>query len=376
MSQVDYDVTSHVTLFCRALRDHGLMTGPGESADALRSMTLVDLMTPGSVYWALRSVLVSARHEIPTFDRLFERFWDFDPPPQRATRRGAGSDLPGRGRARASTPSADRLGDTRSDDVLVRLMRTGASTLEAHRSPDLSALASHRAGRVACIAGSIVDSLRDRPSRRLRRHRRGGYIDMRGVLRKSLSHGGDPVDLPRRTRILRKQRLLLLLDASGSMNRHAHLMLELSWAIAQHTRRIEAFAFSTSVSRISKQLRSATYVEALRSVEETVDHWSGGTKIGESLGHINTRYPGFQDRYTTALLVSDGWDTGDPHRLSRELRRMRRRVRRLVWLNPLIGSEGYEQATRSLVAAADHVDHFASIRDVDRLTELPALLAK
>ncbi len=376
MSRADYDVTSHVTLFCRALRDHGLMAGPGESADALRSMALVDLMMPGSVYWALRSVLVSSRHEIPTFDRLFERFWDFDPPPQRPARRGAGSDLPGRGRGRASMPTAAGSRDARPDEVLVRLMRTGASTLQANREPDLSALASHRAERVACIAERIVDSLRDRPSRRLRRHRRGAYIDMRGVLRRSLSHGGDPVVLPRRVRIQRKQRLLLLLDASGSMNRHAHLTLELSWAIAQHTSRIEAFAFSTSVSRISKQLRAATYAEALRRVEETVDHWSGGTKIGESLAHINSRYPGFQDRYTTALLVSDGWDTGDPYRLSRELRRMRRRVRQVVWLNPLIGSEGYEQATRSLVAAAEHVDHFASIRNVDRLKELPALLAK
>lgn len=372
----DYDVTSHVTLFCRALRDEGVMAGPGDSADALRAMELIDLMNPGGIYWALRSVLVSDRHEIPTFDRLFDRFWDPSPPPRRHMRESGPSHF-GRGRGRTPSP---RWGEVQSDpdaaDVLLRLSRTGASSLEAERGPDLAALAARRADRLSLIAERIVASLRDRPGRRLRRRRRGERIDIRGMLRRSLSSGGEPVDLPRRGRVMRRPRLLLLMDASGSMDRHAGLMLELAWSLAQHTSRIEAFAFSTSVTRISRQLRSATFQEALHRIGEEVSHWSGGTRIGESLAQVNSRHPGIQDRRTTALVMSDGWDTGDPERLARELRRMRRRVRQVIWLNPLIGSEGYSQATRGLVAAARHVDHFASIGDADGLSALPALLSQ
>jgi uncharacterized protein with von Willebrand factor type A (vWA) domain len=174
----------------------------------------------------------------------------------------------------------------------------------------------------------------------------------------------------------RMPRLLLALDASGSMDRHAGLMLELAYGISQQTTRAETFVFSTSVTRVTGLLQAPTFRDALTKIGDAVDHWSGGTKIGESLSYINTRYPALQDRHTTVFLVSDGWDTGSPERLARELRRVRRRVRRVYWLNPLLGSEGYEQETRSLVAAHDHVDRFVSIRDLEQLKRLPALLGR
>ncbi len=346
--------------------------GPADAADALRAMALVDLAAPGGVYWALRSVLVSARHEIPVFDGLFARFWDPDPPPERTARRGAG-DLPGRARARPRAAPGGAAAD--AEDVLVRLSRVGASAREVSREPDLSRLAGDRAERVLRVAARIVDSLAERPSRRLRPSRRRGRVHLRGVLRRSLSGAEVPV-LPRRVRVPRRPRIVMLLDASGSMDRHAGLMLELAWALAQRAPRLEAFAFSTSVSRIGAHLRTPSYEAALGRVGEVVDHWSGGTRIGDSVALIRSRHPGLLDRGTTVLLVSDGWDTGSPERLARELRRLRRGVRRLVWLNPLLGAEGYEQATRSLEAARGCVDRFASIRDMGQLRRLPGLLSR
>ncbi len=352
------------------------MAGPPESADALRAMALVDLLAPGSVYWALRSVLVSARHEVPTFDSLFQRFWDFDPPLVREPR-DTGRDMPGKARVRAPGGIAAAVQhNPASEDVLLQFVRTGASSNKSRRHSDLTVPDSDRAEQVSRVAARIVASLPARPSRRLRRHRRRGSIDMRGVLRKSLGSGGDPLYLPHRTRMERTPRLLLLLDASGSMDRHAGLMLELAYGIAQQTSRAETFVFSTSVTRVTGLLQAPTFVDALTRVGDAVDHWSGGTKIGESLSYVNSRHPALQNRHTTVFLVSDGWDTGEPDLLGRELRRMRRRVRRLYWLNPLLGSEGYEQATRSLVAAGDHVDRFVSIRDIEQLKKMPALLGR
>ena len=347
--------------------------GPADAADALRAMTAVDLAAPGSVYWALRSVLVSARHEIPIFDGVFARFWDAEPAPERPARSGA--DMPGRARARRRPPPAAARGEAGAQDVLVRLSRTGATTGEVDREPDLAALAGQRAGRVVRVAARVVDALAERPGRRLRPSRRRGQVHLRGVLRRSLSGGEVPV-LPRRVRAPRRPRIVMLLDASGSMDRHAGLMLELAWALAQRAPRLEAYAFSTSVSRIGPLLRTPSYEEALSSVGEAVHHWSGGTMIGESLARVRSQRPDLLERGANVFVVSDGWDTGEPERLARELRRVRRRVRRLIWLNPLLGSEGYEQATRSLVAARDCVDLFASIRDIGQLRRLPDLLSR
>jgi len=339
-------------------------------------MAVIDLMSPASVYWALRAVLVSARHEVPTFDLMFNRFWDFDQLPEREPR-DASTDLPGRARVRAPSGIAAQVrDDPDSDDVLLQLVRTGASSNETDRGSDLTVLNSERAEQVSRVAERIVAALSSRPSRRLRRHRRRGSVDMRGVLRKSLASGGDPLYLPRRARVERTPRLMLLLDASGSMDRRAGLMMELAYGIARHTPRVETFVFSTSVTRVTGLLTAPTFGDALKRVGDAVNHWSGGTRIGEALAHINSRYPALQDRHTTVFLVSDGWDTGEPDQLARQLRRMRRRVRKLFWLNPLLGSEGYEQATRSLVAAADHVDRFVSIRDLQQLKKLPALMRR
>ena len=109
-------------------------------------------------------------------------------------------------------------------------------------------------------------------------------------------------------------------------------------------------------------------------ISRSVDHWSSGTKIGESLGEINTRYEAFQDRFTTVFLLSDGWDTGEPEALANEVKKMGRRVRNIVWLNPLLGTDGYSPDTRGLVAALPYVDRFVSARNVEALKRLPQLL--
>ena len=180
--------------------------------------------------------------------------------------------------------------------------------------------------------------------------------------------------LPRKRRVPRVPRLLVLLDVSGSMDRHTRLLLQLVYAITQHTRHIETFVFSTSVDRVTRQLKAPSFGEALRRVGRIASHWSGGTRIGESLTTLNTEYEALQDRYTTVILLSDGWDTGDPDVLTREIRRMQRRVRRVIWLNPLMGTKDYEPLTRGLQAATPYVDHFVSAISLNSLKRLPQLL--
>ena len=368
-----YDFVLHVTLFCRALRSHGLLVGPPETADAIRAIGMVDMMDRGRVYWTLRSVLVSRHDEIGVFDELFERFWEFEPVPQRP------ATLPGTSQAGGirefrRRPSAALLPeqDPLSEETLIQAVRTGASAAEVLSETELRVERADELAELSRIAARMVRALATRPGRRRRRHKRKGTPDRRGALRLSLATGGDPIRLPRMRRVPRVPRLLLLLDVSGSMDRHTRLLLQLAYAVAQRTSRVETFVFSTSVTRVTRELGAPSLGEALAGISRAVDHWSGGTRIGESIARINAQ--ALQDRYTTVFVLSDGWETGEPESLAREMRRMRRRVRSVVWLNPLLGTRDYEPLSRGLQVVMPYVDHFVSAMNVSQLKRLPQLL--
>ena len=332
-------------------------------------------MDRGSVYWGLRSVLVSRQHEITLFDRLFDRFWEFEPPPPAASP-SARHTADGRGRRARPLTGADPIPehDPSAEDALVQPVRTGASAARVPGKRDLSLLGPEELSEVTAIASRIVRALSSKPGRRRRPHRRKGTPDLRGALRVNLGSGGEPIRLPRRRRVPRVPRLLALLDVSGSMDRHARLLLELLYAMSHLTSQAESFVFSTSVTRVTRMLRAPSYGEALERIGSSVDHWSGGTRIGESLAALNGGYEHLQKRHTTVFLLSDGWETGDPEVLARQIRRMRRRVRRVVWLNPLLGTEGYEPLARGLRAVEPFIDHWVSAMDLEHLRVLPNLL--
>ena len=372
---LQYDFISHLTRFCRVLRSHGLLAGLPETADAVRAVSMVDMMDYGRVYWTLRSVLLSRYEEIAVFDQLFERFWNFEPQPRKPDTKPGMSQAGGMREFRPY-PSAIRLPgqDVHSGDTLLQVVRTGASASEVVSQKDLTVLRSDELSELSRIAAGVVRALASRPGRRRRRHKRKGLPDLRGAMRLNLATGGEPIRIPRLRRVPRVPRLLVVLDVSGSMDRHVQLLLQLAYAVAQHTKRVETLVFSTAVTRVTRELGAPSFDEALRRIGKIVDHWSGGTRIGECIARINTEHEALQHRHTTVFLLSDGWETGDPEDLAREMRRMRRRVKSVVWLNPLLGTRDYQPLSRGLQAVTPYVDHFVSAIDISHLKRLPALL--
>ena len=368
------DLVSHTVRFCRALRDRGLLVGSGETAAALRALALVDVMDREQVYWGLRSLLVSRPHEAPAFDECFHAFWTL-----RTPEAAQGMGMPAPARAGPMVPTRYRLGagdgsQSGRDGPSVGILRTGASPREVSGRPDLTVFRRDRLDEVFHLAARLVRALPSRPGRRRKPHRRKGTPDLRRAIRMSLHHGGDLIEVPRRRRAPRVPRLLVLLDGSGSMERYANLLLQLVYALGQRAGRIETFVFTTSLTRVTRQLRAPSFSEAMARVGEQVSHWSGGTRIGECLATLNRDHAHLLDRSTSVVLLSDGWETGKPEALAEELGRIRRRVRRLVWLNPLMGTPGYEPLTVGLQAARPHVDVFASAMDLEHLKRLPGVL--
>jgi uncharacterized protein len=369
------DLVGTATRFCRALREAGLPVTPAEAVEAARVLDLVDLRDREELRHALRSVLTSRPEDFPVFDELFEQFWTpADPPRPRRGARAAGSARPDRPTPPAKAkgpPSIARWLKARSEDVdetPVSVARESDQT-RLH-TKDFGAFAPDELDEIRRVAARIARRLAARPSRRWRAGADGSRLHLRQVMRQSLKTGGDVVQLTFRERRRRKTKLVVLCDVSGSMDIYSRFLLQFLYALQNCFASVETFVFSTRLNRVTDRLRGRSYGAALRDLSAGVDDWSGGTRIGESLAAFADGWPRLVDRRTVVIVVSDGWDAGEPSVVAATLEALRERAGRIVWLNPLLGSSTYRPETRGMAAALPHLDVFAPVHNLVSLRAL------
>jgi len=366
MSPAAADLVEHTARFCRRLRAEGLRLGPGDTLDATRALGSVDLLDREDVRLGLRTALVKRLEDVPLFDALFETFWGGGAPVRRnppvippdAEEREGRSAAPGSRRP----PESERS--------LEELAVPGPSAREALGRQDFASFGEDELRAVTALARAIARRLRARPGRRWKHARRGEQVSLRRTLREAMKTGGELSTLSYRERKLRRTRLVILADVSGSMDLYARLLLQFLYALQNAFARVETFVFATRLSRVTDELRVPGYREALGGLSARVQDWSGGTRIGESLAAFLAGWPRLVDQRTVVVVLSDGWETGDPAVLGEALATLRRRAGRLVWLNPLLGSPGYEPLTRGMQAALPHLDVFAPANDLASLEQL------
>jgi uncharacterized protein with von Willebrand factor type A (vWA) domain len=257
-----------------------------------------------------------------------------------------------------------------ADDPVPGLSAPSANESRARK--DFATFDSTELADIERLAAMIARRLDARPSRRWRPARGGNgvRIDLRRTIRLSLKTGGDAIELARRERKLRRTKLVALCDVSGSMDLYSRFLLQFLYALQHAFARVETFAFSTRLVRITEALARDTYRAALATLTRSETGWSGGTKIGGSIEEFVAGWPRLIDRRTVVIVLSDGWDTGEPEILGEALRAIHRRAGRVVWLNPLLGSPSYKPLTRGMQAALPHVDVFASAHNVASLEAL------
>lgn len=214
-------------------------------------------------------------------------------------------------------------------------------------------------------------------SRRTRRFEAGGddRLDLRRLLRSSLRQGGEPLTFSWKTPRIKARPIVVLSDISGSMERYTRLLLNFAFAVQNASQRVEAFVFATRLTRITRLLRSHDPDAAVTRVSRAVADWSGGTRIGEAIDVFNRRYARrVLGRGAVVVVISDGWDRGDPQQLSGAVARLQRSCHRLIWMNPLLGAPGYEPLTLGLRAALPYVDDFLPAHNLASLEQLGRLL--
>jgi uncharacterized protein len=364
----------NLLIFGRVLRDAGVDVHRGRLLDVVDALGLVDLGARDEVYHACRALLVHRQEQIAIFDRAFNAFWrephEGDPGP---TQLRDGS--PARAveiEEFAAVHEADA--SSGPDDAEDQSPPAKSGLIWSDRGgladKDFAAFTSDEIAEATTALSQLVWNPGARRTRRWVRGR-GSRIDLRRAIALSIRTGGDIVLLARQARRLRPRALVLLCDVSGSMERYSRMLLHFAHALTGRRRRVEAFLFSTQLTRITKQLRAARPDDALAAVSRSVPDWSGGTRIGAAVKELHQRWSRrVLNGRPVVLLISDGWDRGDPGELGDQIARLQRSCHRLVWLNPLLGTANYAPLTRGLQAALPFVDDFLPARTLTNLADL------
>jgi len=364
--------------FCRFARSSGIASGVRESTDALAAVQALGVTDRELLKVALRSVLCSTKEDWDLFEDVFEAFWGSDAAKARSANRLA--QRTGLAKVTDRSPStATLLGQAAASSAETEGGRLvlGASAHERLKKTDFSEVSQAEQAELERLALRLLNRMSMRISRRLKKYALTGEVDLRRTIRLSISRGGDPIDLSFKGRQREPNQLVILLDISGSMNPYSLFLLRFAYALQRNFKRVHTFLFSTRLCDITEVLRRKQLREAMLALAEQEQGWSGGTRIGESLSEFNHLYGRRTlSRSTVFLILSDGWDTGEPELLAEEIRAIKRRTGKLIWLNPLLGMKGYEPVTRGMSAALPYIDVFAPAHNLQSLLELEVHLAR
>ena len=369
----------NLTLFGRLLRGIGLPVSTARMLDLAQALPLIEVFRREEFHAAARALLIHRREDLELFDAAFALFWET--PPERWTR----TRLPGMTLRKQRSPIRQATlrpvapgGAAGPDEPPPRpFARRTWSDRESLEQRDFSDLDEDELREVRAL---IRDAGWKAARRRVVRFRPGGSrnLDLRRTLRKGLRSGGEWVGLERRQRREKPRPLIVLADVSGSMEQTARVLLHFLYGLSHGSAgRVEAFVFATRLTRITRKLADRRVDRALREASEAVRDWSGGTRIGEALHRFNLEWARrLPTSSAVVLLVSDGWDRGDPALVASEMERLRGLAWRVVWLNPLLSDEGYEPLTRGMAAALPHIHDFLPVNNLASVRSLAEHLAK
>ena len=375
--------------FAHTLRDNGFRVGLAETRDALMILSHSLASRPTSLRPAFRSLLCATRSDWERFDEIFDAYWLGVSMRQARMLSGARPDSRVPARRRADTTPL--LGSVGQPDHVERrnegdgqsaadgrTRREGASRFESRASVDFRHITNPaEMAQAHALAERLARVMRARLVRREQIRRRGRRLDLRRTIHRNVSHGGTPVDLAWRCRKIKPLRLVVLLDASGSMNLYTAFFVRFLHGVVDAFHEAEAFVFHTRLAHVSPSLRDRDIARAVDKLALMAQGIGGGTRIGESLATFNRWHARrVINSRTATVIVSDGYDTGEPEQLAKEMRRLRRRCRRIIWLNPLIGWNDYTPQARGMRAALPYVDLFAPAHNLESLAALEPHLAR
>ncbi len=379
-------ILANLLAFGRVLKALGIKVGLSQVIDASRSLEHVAIGRKADFYTALRSNLVSEREEIVLFDRAFGCFWQ-DRSREESPMESVAMPAPS---AQEQREEENSEGGTLEEVMAQASSQEGEAKEKEEPFPvptyspnellnkkDFSEMGIEESRAITRAILMIATKIATQVSRRKKRAVKGTEVDPRWTMRKSIKYGGEVIELVTRKRRIKKTRVVLLCDVSGSMDCYSRFLIQFMYGLQNELWGVETFVFSTSLSRITHLIRTRDISSALDRISSSILGWSGGTNIGRSLYTFNREFaPSLATRRTVVVIISDGWDRGDVTLLEREMRSLRRRCRKIIWLNPLLASENYEPLCKGMQAALPYIDLFLSVHNLNSLVYLGRTLQR
>jgi uncharacterized protein with von Willebrand factor type A (vWA) domain len=388
MNEVSRLVSAKLAAFLRILRDNGFAVGLAEGRDAAALMASGFAAKPGLLRSALKHLFSARKSDWDKFDGIFDAFWlgkrvrsrsmavgssKAANNPSLKSLQDAGARGDGKQSATDQIPSSDDAPQASGEGRM-----EGASRAENLAEVDFRKLADpEQVAQAHEAAARLARMMRTRLTRRDLARRRGYRLDLRRTIHRNISHGGVPISLVKRRRKDKPLRLVVLLDASGSMSMYTSVFLRFIHGVLDEFREAEAFLFHTRLAHVSGAMKEKDAARALDRLSLLAQGAGGGTRIGESLQTFNRWHAArvIHSR-TVVMIVSDGYETGDAALLGREMAALAKRCRRIVWLNPMMAWEGYAPEARGIKAALPFVDLYAPANTLASLTALEPYLAR
>ncbi|GIF64544.1 VWA domain-containing protein [Asanoa ishikariensis] len=366
------DVTALLVGFARTLRHAGVDAGPDRVQTTVRAVDALGEVTPNSIYWAGRQTLCAEPDDLAIYDAAFVAYFGGHRPAS-GTLVNPTPTLPSVAAPYTSGPP----GDATDNDEESQILGLSASTVEILRQRDFALLTPLERDEVRRLLALLGPQTALRRSRR-RRPAGSGDVDPTRTVRAALRHGGEPTRLARRRRGHRPRRLVLLVDVSGSMSPYADALLRFAHAaVRRRPTGTEVFTLGTRLTRITRALRHRDPDAALHAASVAIPDWHGGTRLADALKAFLDRWgQRGTARGAVVVVLSDGWERGDPAALAEQTRRLARLAYRLIWVNPHRGKTGFAPLAGGMAAALPHLDDFVAGHTLDALDELVRVIAK
>ena len=368
---------THIVLFGRKLHDAGIDVNPANLIDLGRSLSYIDIADRRDFYAAALATLIINREDMELFTLLFNEYWNNLETSEQAPHAG---EKTGDGAARASDLSRQQqrdetADDDDADDGDAEPEQAGYSSRELLVQKDIDGMSDEELEQARKIIAELIAILANRRSRRFKPAKSGAQLDFRKIFRRSMPYGEYCLKPAHRTHRLKKNKLILFCDVSGSMERYSRFLIQLICAMGAKISNIEVAVFSTRMTSITPYLNRRDIDEVVKQMSTQVHDWAGGTNIGGCLRELNEQQAHkMLSSHTVAVILSDGWDQGDADLMRAEMEQLRRRVKKIIWLNPLLGNATYQPLCKGMQTALPFLDHFLPVHNLESLAEVTKLL--